>query len=85
MPLLPADFTQPSLQTILRINLDGTFFLYHFVEVGEEVTAADQIARDGYAYVKKYPPTIHREIFFHVYVLTNGSSRGRRWPRTSFH
>ena len=23
-PLLPADFTQPSLQTILRINLDGT-------------------------------------------------------------
>ena len=24
MPLLPADFTQPSLQTILRINLDGT-------------------------------------------------------------
>ena len=24
-PLLPADFTQPSLQTILRINLDGTF------------------------------------------------------------
>ena len=25
MPLLPADFTQPSLQTILRINLDGTY------------------------------------------------------------
>ena len=24
MPLLPADFIQPSLQTILRINLDGT-------------------------------------------------------------
>lgn len=24
MPLLPADFTQPSLQIILRINLDGT-------------------------------------------------------------
>ena len=23
-PLLPADFIQPSLQTILRINLDGT-------------------------------------------------------------
>ena len=23
-PLLPADFTQPSLQTNLRINLDGT-------------------------------------------------------------
>ena len=23
-PLLPADFTQPSLQIILRINLDGT-------------------------------------------------------------
>ena len=24
MPLLPADVIQPSLQTILRINLDGT-------------------------------------------------------------
>ena len=27
MPLLPADFTQPSLQIILRINLDGTLML----------------------------------------------------------
>jgi len=26
MPLLPADFIQQSLQTILRINLDGTIF-----------------------------------------------------------
>ena len=34
-PLLPADFTQPSLQTILRINLDGTrVFSLGFVIVG---------------------------------------------------
>ena len=27
MPLLPADFTQPSLQIILRIYLDGTTYV----------------------------------------------------------
>ena len=30
--LLPADFTQPSLQIFLRINLDGTGFNHQFFE-----------------------------------------------------
>ena len=35
MPLLPADFTQPSLQTILRITLDGTRMNMHETIVAE--------------------------------------------------
>ena len=37
MPLLPADFTQPSLQTNLRIILDGTQTLLRIILDGTQV------------------------------------------------
>ena len=74
-PSLPADFTQPSLQTILRINLDGTQRKKHY-EKGERKKRTHRLCNLGGTVeslapeVKDLTRTEMTELMEHIFSLS---------------